>query len=108
MNQHYTNEAAVVAPAGQSLVCFQSYSNASCGKAVGPKSCSAQGRCVHTDVTDGVDESTLQTCYPGYVQIQVFRNSSSCRPGALVYGFNTSTAGCQNVGGYPGVLTCGK
>ena len=33
-----------MAPSGQSLVCFQAYNNASCGTAVGPKQCSAQGR----------------------------------------------------------------
>ena len=97
-----------MAPSGQSLVCFQAYNNASCGTAVGPKQCSAQGRCVHTDVSGGVDESTLQTCYAGYVEIQLFRNSSSCRPGARVYGFNTSTSGCQRVGSYPGIMSCGR
>ena len=98
----------MVAPAGQSLVCFQAHSNASCVGAVGPKQCSAQGRCVHTDVSGGLDESTLQACHAGYVEIQLFRNSSSCRPSARVYGFNTSLSGCQNVGGYWGQMTCGK
>ena len=55
----------------------------------------------------GVDESTLQACHAGYVEIQLFRNSSSCRPSARVYGFNTSLGSCQNVGGYWGIMTCG-
>ena len=88
------------------MVCFQPYVNQSCLTTMGPKQCTPQAKCTHTDVN--VDESTLQTCYPGYVTIQLYRNSSSCRASALVYSYNSSTSGCQNEGAYFGTMSCGE
>ena len=96
------------APGGTQLVCFQPYNNATCAMALGTAQCSLENRCTHTDTTAGVDESTLQVCHGDYVTISLYRNSSSCRPDALFYAFNVSTNGCQGIGGYPGILTCGK
>jgi len=95
---------------GQSLVCFQAYNNATCGQAVGPKQCSVEGRCTHTDISNGIDESTLQSCRNngGYVEIELFRNTSTCRADKRVYAFNTSTSGCQRVGEYYGQMSCGE
>jgi hypothetical protein len=78
---------------------------------MGPKLCSAERRCVHTDAPDGtylLDESTLQTCGAGYVEISLFRNSSTCRTDKRVYAFNASTDGCQPLAEYYGYLTCGS
>ena len=102
-----TTTTAAPAAAAQ-LVCFQAYNNATCGVAYGAPQCALETHCTHTDNSGGVDESTLQTCHNGYVQISLYRNSSSCRPDKLVYAFNSSISGCQNLGGYPGYLSCGK
>lgn len=91
-------------------VCFQSYKNSSCLEPVGPKMCAQENVCSHTDGSGafgGVDESTLQKCYSGVAELQVFKNSSSCRPAKRVYGFNTTLNGCVNVGGHWGIMTCG-
>lgn len=100
----------LVANSGSSIVCFQAYNNATCGQAVGPKQCSVEGRCTHTDISNGIDESTLQSCRNngGYVEIELFRNTSTCRAEKRVYAFNTSTSGCQRVGQYYGQMSCGE
>lgn len=99
-------------------VCFQAYNNASCGAAVGPKQCSPENRCTHVDYNGVNDESTLQVCQAGgsngaggiggYVHIDLYRNTSSCRAEKKVYGYNTTLGVCAQVAPqYFGIVTCG-
>ena len=76
---------------------------------MGPKSCSPEGRCTHTDYDGAQDESTLQVCQAGgYVSIDLFRNSSSCRREKRAFGFNTTLGVCARVGAYFGIMSCGE
>lgn len=89
-------------------VCFQAYNNASCGVPMGPKQCSPENKCTHVSM-EGADESTLQVCQSGYVHIDLYRNTSSCRAEKKVYGYNTTIGVCAQVAPqYYGILTCGE
>ena len=90
------------------VVCFQEYSNRSCMDVVGPKVCSPQAHCSHIGQTAGSEKSTLETCMNGYVQIQLYKNTSSCRPEKLSFAYNTTLGTCESQGGHFGVTTCGE
>jgi hypothetical protein len=95
-------------PKSVSLVCFQPYTDGSCTTLAGPKQCSPQGRCTHTDTSPGYDESTLQFCSADEVSIQLFENSSSCRTGTGMAPFIIPNGQCTSMGGNFGRLSCGK
>jgi hypothetical protein len=99
----------VVSSPRTSLVCFQPYTDSMCSRTLGAKQCSPQGRCTHTDSDSsvGYEQSTLQQCSRDGVHIQVYDNSSACRPGAEGASLTTAYGECVNMGGIYGRLSCG-
>ena len=86
-------------------MCFQPYTDGNCSIMAGPRQCTPQGRCTHTDI--GPDESTLQYCNLDGVNIQVFENSSSCQTGTAGAMVSAPFDQCINLGGNYGRLSCG-
>ena len=90
-------------------VCFQAYADANCQVPLGPKQCGPQSTCLHTDQENGIDESTIQTCYPGVVELQLYNNTATCEPNNRLYAVNITTGQCRSIGGgFIGILTCGE
>jgi hypothetical protein len=89
-------------------VCFQAYTSSLCNEVQGPKECAPQRNCVHVD-QQGTEESTIQQCFGNHtVELQLFRGTTSCDLASRLYGVNITTGVCTNLGGYFGIMTCGK
>ena len=90
----------------ETQVCFQAYTDNTCTTAVGALQCGRQQVCTHISA-EVPEESSVQTCYPGKYELQLFRNTTRCEAGRKAFAMNFTLGACINQGSFWGVASCG-